>query len=318
MTGIVTQRAKMIEPKAAGTKETIKLQYGPYEIAPGGDANQVGAEFAGANGYIVSAKPRMRFADGATIGHDDKVHLHHAHLFRADRSGDNGASSGRTGAQWVFGTGGEQTEGSFEKLSRNDPSGKSYGLPMFSGDPMMMVWMPMNMSDENKVAYLEFEFEFVHGTPEAVKSARGKEITPLRPILLVVDVRAVRVLQPHAGALLELLEGADDRHVALLAAPDRQRRAPVALARERPVDVVLQPAPEAPVLDVLGMPRDLLVGGEQLVVQLRRREVPRRLGVVEQRRPAAPAVRVGVLVGLGAQQAAAAAQVLDEVERRRP
>ena len=135
------------------------------------------------DGYIVSAKPRMRFADGSTIGHDDKVHLHHAHLFRADRSGDNGASSGRTGAQWVFGTGGEQTEGSFEKLSRNDPSGKSYGLPMFRGDPMMMVWMPMNMSDENKVAYLEFEFEFVHGKPESVKSARGKEITPLRPIL---------------------------------------------------------------------------------------------------------------------------------------
>ena len=183
LTGIVTQRAKAIEPKAAGTKETIKLQYGPYEIAPGGDANQVGVEFAGVDGYIVSAKPRMRFADGSTIGHDDKVHLHHAHLFRADRSGDNGASSGRTGAQWVFGTGGEQTEGSFEKLSRNDPSGKSYGLPMLGGDPMMVVWMPMNMSDENKVAYLEFEFEFVHGKPESVKSARGKEITPLRPIL---------------------------------------------------------------------------------------------------------------------------------------
>ena len=125
----------------------------------------------------------MRFADGSTVGHDDKIHLHHAHLFRADRSGDNGASSGRTGAQWVFGAGGEQTQGSFEKLSKGDPSGKSYGLRLFSGDPMMMVWMPMNMSDENKVVYLEFEFEFIHGTPEEIKQASGKEISPLRPIL---------------------------------------------------------------------------------------------------------------------------------------
>ena len=56
--------------------------------------------------------------------------------------------------------------------------------------------------------------------------------------------------------------------LAVLAAPDRQRRAPVALARQRPVDVVLQPAAEAPVLDVLGVPVDGLVGGQQPVAQL--------------------------------------------------
>ena len=185
LTGVATQRAKMLEPKAPGTKETIKLQYGPYEIAPGGDANQIGAEFIGVDGYIVSAKPKMRFADGSAVSHDDKIHLHHAHLFRADRSGDNGASSGRTGAQWVFGSGGEQTQANFELLSQGDPSGKNYGLRLFGGDPMLMVWMPMNMSSENKVAYLEFEFEFefVHGTPEEIKQATGKEISPLRPIL---------------------------------------------------------------------------------------------------------------------------------------
>ncbi len=43
--------------------------------------------------------------------------------------------------------------------------------------------------------------------------------------------------------------------VAPRAAPQRQRRAPVALARERPVDVVRQPVPEAPVLDVRRVPR---------------------------------------------------------------
>ena len=84
--------------------------------------------------------------------------------------------------------------------------------------------------------------------------------------------------------------------VAVLAAPDRQRRAPVALARDRPVDVVLEPLAEAPVLDVLRVPVDGLVGGQQPVAQRRRADVPGRLGVVEQRRAAAPAVRVGVQV----------------------
>ena len=100
---------------------------------------------------------------------------------------------------------------------------------------------------------------------------------------------------------------------SVLAAPHRQRRAPVALARERPVDVALQPLAKAPVLDALGVPADRLVRGEQPVLDLAGADVPGRLGVVDQRRVAAPAVRVGVLVVLGAQQPPARAQVLDEV-----
>ena len=46
-------------------------------------------------------------------------------------------------------------------------------------------------------------------------------------------------------------------HRAVRALPDRQRRAPVALARQRPVDVALEPLAEAPVLDVLRVPPDL-------------------------------------------------------------
>jgi hypothetical protein len=33
-------------PKPAGTRETIKLQYGPYPVLPGGDASQVGVDVA--------------------------------------------------------------------------------------------------------------------------------------------------------------------------------------------------------------------------------------------------------------------------------
>src|SRR3546814_17284385 len=83
---------------------------------------------------------------------------------------------------------------------------------------------------------------------------------------------------------------------ALAAAPDRQGSAPVAVAGERPVDVALEPLAEPAVLDVLGVPADLLVLGQQLGTTLRGAGEPRRLGPVNERRDAAPPVRIGVVV----------------------
>ena len=76
----------------------------------------------------------------------------------------------------------------------------------------------------------------------------------------LVDGGPVRVDAGHVGAgeLGELGARADARDVTLLAAPDRQRRAPVAVARERPVDVVREPLAEPAVADVLGVPVDRL------------------------------------------------------------
>ena len=101
--------------------------------------------------------------------------------------------------------------------------------------------------------------------------------------------------------------------VPLLAAPHRQRRAPVALARERPVDVVAQPVAEPPLLDVRRVPRDGVVGREQLVAELRGGDVPGRFGVVDQRVLRAPAVRVGVLVLLRSQQQPGRVEVVDQL-----
>ena len=180
-TGIVTQRVGTIEPKAAGTRETIRLQYGPFTLAPGADASWPQVDVGGAEGYMVSAQPSIRFADGTEVGHDDGVHLHHAHLFRRDQD-TAGQTDGRTGYQWIFGTGDEQTLGSFEALSKGDPSGKRYGVKL-NREPMLMVWMPMNMTDEAKVVYLEFKFEFIHGSADAVEKATGEPIRPLQPVL---------------------------------------------------------------------------------------------------------------------------------------
>ena len=95
---------------------------------------------------------------------------------------------------------------------------------------------------------------------------------------------------------LELVERTDRHGLASVVAPHRQRRAPVALARDRPVDVVLQPLADAPVLDVLGVPVDASrwrpAGGRAAPTS----DVPGGLGVVEQRRAAAPAVRIRVQV----------------------
>ncbi len=132
----------------------------------------------------------------------------------------------------------------------------------------------------------------------------------------VVDVGPVRIVDRLASELLELRERADAVQVSapiVVAAPDGEGGSPVPLARQRPVDVALQPLAEAPVLDVVGVPADALVGGDQLLADPRRADVPRRLGVVEQRGAAAPAVRVRVLVLARQPERAGRAQVLDQV-----
>ena len=86
----------------------------------------------------------------------------------------------------------------------------------------------------------------------------------------LVDVRAVVVVERHVRERSSSSAKEPDHvHVPVRAAPHRQRRAPVALARERPVDVVLQPVAEAPVLDVRRVPAHRLVRRQQLVAQPR-------------------------------------------------
>ncbi|MBA7698068.1 hypothetical protein ES703_106742 [subsurface metagenome] len=85
-----------------------------------------------------------------------------------------------------------------------------------------------------------------------------------------------------------------------LTAPDRQWRPPITLTGESPVNVILQPVAEAPVLDVLRVPVYLVVAGNQVVLYRRRADIPGLLGIVEQRRFAAPAEGVGVPYRLAA------------------
>ncbi len=147
--------------------------------------------------------------------------------------------------------------------------------------------------------------------------ARGR---PAAPVLRAgegdrVDVRAVRVQARLVGAgqFGQLGEGADAGEVVVLAAPDRQRCAPVAVAGQRPVDVVVQPVAVPAVLDRVREPVGVLVLREETVLDLRGADVPGGLRVVEKRGVAAPAVRVAVLVRDVLEEQAAAVEVLGEL-----
>ena len=136
----------------------------------------------------------------------------------------------------------------------------------------------------------------------------------------VVDGRPVRVDARHvpSAQVGQLGQGSDTAQVPPPAAPDRQRRPPVAVARQRPVDVVLEPFAEAPVLDVPRVPVHRLVGRQQVGLAGRRGDVPARLAPVDQRRAAAPAVRVRVHVGEAAQQQPLGLQPVVDVVVRLP
>ena len=73
----------------------------------------------------------------------------------------------------------------------------------------------------------------------------------------------VEAREVAAGEVGELGHAADARVMPTLAAPHGQGRAPVAVAREGPVDVALEPVAEASVLQMVGMPADPLVLAEQ-------------------------------------------------------
>ena len=109
----------------------------------------------------------------------------------------------------------------------------------------------------------------------------------------------VELRQVTAGQLTEFgaRADADQQARVFVVAPDRQRRPPIPRPAQRPVDVVVQPVAVASVLDVLGIPVGGLILAQQRVLDLRGADVPGRLGVVDQRGVAAPAMRVGVRVG---------------------
>ena len=120
-----------------------------------------------------------------------------------------------------------------------------------------------------------------------------------------VDEGTVEVRDLHAEVGLKLRDGTVDvcaRVGRIVRHPHGDRRAPETVTRDRPVAGTLQPLAEDAVLSVRGGPRDLLVEFDHAVANLGHANEPRRHGLVHEGLAAAPAVRVGVHVGLLAHQ----------------
>ena len=126
---------------------------------------------------------------------------------------------------------------------------------------------------------------------------------------------AILVARQGPEGLLDLRQGAvdvDPGVIRIVALPDRQRGAPVAVAGDRPVAGALEPPAELTVLDVAGHPVDLLVQLEHAPALVGDLHVPGADGLVDQRVAAAPAVRVGVHVAGLAHQAPGLLEVADD------
>ena len=113
-----------------------------------------------------------------------------------------------------------------------------------------------------------------------------------------IDVRAVQFDVAFDAALLfQFRLAADDVYLAaLFAYPNGQRRTPVAVAREPPVDDVFEEVAHAPRFDGFGHPVDGIVGFDEFVLDSRDLDEPALAGVVQERRVAPPAVRIAVFV----------------------
>src|SRR3954470_22285794 len=131
-----------------------------------------------------------------------------------------------------------------------------------------------------------------------------------------IDKRLVRIEalgQRAAPALGELGVTPDDLDMAgiILTRPDRERRAPVAVPRQGPVDVVFQPFTETPCAHLRRMPVNLSIEIKHTILHRRRAHEPGIARVIDQWTGATPAVRILVGIRFGGMPAPVLLQPLD-------
>ena len=169
----ILDRGDQFVPKPAGTKETLKLYYGPYEVPPGWDANRVDLTLPTRNGMITQVEPGMRrVADGSEPSHQE-AHIHHAHWFSLNPGSENdNYTYGLT--DWFFGNGDEETKANFDERSAADPKGPIYGGYMGPEEPQPMIYMLHNKTSAPLEVYIVLDVTFIHGTMEQLNSLGGR------------------------------------------------------------------------------------------------------------------------------------------------
>ncbi len=135
-----------------------------------------------------------------------------------------------------------------------------------------------------------------------------------------MDVIHVRTMELDVAgdvflrAVRQFLTGADTLDIAALAAPDRDRGAPVTVSGDRPVLDVRDPVAKALFADEVRMPFDGVVVGNELILELGHLDVPTGLRIVDERCAAAPAVRIVMCDLLAGEQLVLRGQRLDDLD----
>ncbi len=136
----------------------------------------------------------------------------------------------------------------------------------------------------------------------------GHAVDPRPPQLL-------ELVEPGDGALLELGARPDHVQVAAPAGIERQRQAVVAAAGDVPVAHVVEPVVHA-LAHVLGRPLDRRVRVEHLLPQVADGDEPVVGDAEDERRVAAPALGIAVLVEARLDEDALLLEVADDLLRR--
>lgn len=173
-------RAKAWLPRDPGTKRWITLDYGPYLIHPGSDLSRMDVEIVGADGYAIGFRPSVIDAATGEEASTHDIHIHHAHWYwlDPDQPGYH---------RWIYGTGEEQTQGTLTPAMKAEPGyrdGLRYGIRMQRGDRLGFLSMLHNKTAQAKLVYLRVRIQFVYGSPEDIRDAKGWRFRNLTPVLI--------------------------------------------------------------------------------------------------------------------------------------
>lgn len=197
MTALMTPAAGLVEPPASvvnpanvverylprspGVEKDMTFYFGPFNIPPGQDINRITVDLPLHNGFVVAIAPNLVDAVTGEEPSDLDVHIHHAHWFRV--SNDPNEEYYTLNLAWVFGTGEEKTQGSFNDRSAAEAGGPRYGIYIPGGQPQALIFMIHNKGTQPINSYIVLDTRFVYGTQDEIASAAN-----CGPVLLEGEV----------------------------------------------------------------------------------------------------------------------------------
>ncbi len=211
----IPEKMQRFVSKPAGTKETLKYYFGPYQVPPGHDANRVDIDLPVHDGYIISVEPGMRRVENLTEPSHQEGHIHHAHWFAVDPGNkEDNYTKGNT--EWIFGNGDEETKADFTERSAAEPHGPIYGQYVGRAGPQLMIYMLHNKTSQPLNVWIVLDVTFVHGTQEELNAKGGRPYHDVSGVLFGRTFDVPR--QPNGDG--RWIEGVDTKPIEWTATID--------------------------------------------------------------------------------------------------